>query len=809
MTMMPWLLAMMLGAPILDPIEGASLEASERERLPSGRSLASIADVWFVELVNTTISGGGIALFDPVRLSSHGRSWTQQRYFLDGMEITDPGVPGAPLIEIPHRGWQSLRYRSLWASAPGFEWKLPEPKVWQTALRGSFGADVGGGTWVPRDFMDREPATSTGATPIRRSLAAGWELDGAVAIPVSENQRWRVFAERIDHNRTYPTLRTFDGEEVDDTGGRSTVLGQGSFKWGALPIATVLAWQRQERSHEGAQWRHPLAYTRRGISDRFLAQATTSQVLGEGPTLTFGLGWGFARDRQRDRAETPWVFDIEDQWLWQARVQPLERTTRHRLNAQADLAWQRDGWESRVGLLANQSFIDAHARWPGSFTGTSYRRGPEAGVSVAQTVTEYEAVRSSTLWLQSARASAETKVMRGGWTLRGTAAVDYSGAGVSGGRAFRGFAPAVGLALQRRLGGGEVFVLGRREPLILNREIADFLDPNRLNARVYRWNDDGDGVPEAGEQGALLRRTGGRYHRIDSALARPASNQVAFGWRTPKFGPFRAVFTGIARFLTDRLTVRYRGDARTSFTPTSVQDPGGDGLGENSSGDGPGQALTVFARNPGTEGTERYALVNDEDTNYYIGSEIQLYTPKTERWFFTLGASGYWNVGTTPFGIFSDRNDPGIIDAVTADPNARLNERGRIDAGRAFGINLTAGFRPIARMSVGTAIRYRDGEPMTRMFVAPNLPQGPVAVMAVPRGDPVPRFTFHLTWDVRLRYDLGWGPWSGALVFDVMNLLGSGTEINEDVRTGDDFRRSLEMVPGRTALVSLELDWQP
>ena len=97
---------------------------------------------------------------------------------------------------------------------------------------------------------------------------------------------------------------------------------------------------------------------------------------------------------------------------------------------------------------------------------------------------------------------------------------------------------------------------------------------------------------------------------------------------------------------------------------------------------------------------------------------------------------------------------------------------------------------------------------MTRILVAENLPQGPTPIMAVRRGAPVPRFTFHMTLDSRIRYTFVTGGLDFAATFDVYNLLGSGTEILEDIRTGETFRQSVEMVPDRAFLLGLEAAWR-
>jgi hypothetical protein len=217
----------------------------------------------------------------------------------------------------------------------------------------------------------------------------------------------------------------------------------------------------------------------------------------------------------------------------------------------------------------------------------------------------------------------------------------------------------------------------------------------------------------------------------------------------------------------------------------------------------------VYERTRGHAGRELYVLTNAGEVDVWLGTDLVL--SFVERWWFVeLGVGAWVSVGTAPFGLYADRNDPGIIDEVTADPNARINARGRYDNDRAFSGHLLAALRPggvLEGLSAGVAARYRDGEPMTRILVVDDLPQGPTAVMAVPRGDPVPRFTFQLTLDVRLRYTREVAGLLLAGYVDVYNVLGSGTELAEVPITGANYRRSLEMLPGRAMAVGLEVGW--
>ena len=56
--------------PIYDPISGDRVGRDDLSCLPSGRHLGAVFDVWFNRVLNQQIAGGGIAFFDPLRLSS-------------------------------------------------------------------------------------------------------------------------------------------------------------------------------------------------------------------------------------------------------------------------------------------------------------------------------------------------------------------------------------------------------------------------------------------------------------------------------------------------------------------------------------------------------------------------------------------------------------------------------------------------------------------------------------------------------------------------------------------------------------------
>ena len=202
--------------PRIDPIAGDDIGRDALSCLPSSRHLGAVLDVWFNRVISQQVGGGGMAFFDPVRLSSHGRSWRQTRFHLNGIDITDPARPGEPLFELPYDAWDGVAYRSLWTARPGVDvsFRAEAPDTWR--LTGAAGQDVGGGTWIPGDLFDREPATEHGATAERRRLRAVGELFAERAWRLGATGQLRLIGSFVEHEHRYPTLRANDGRNAVD-----------------------------------------------------------------------------------------------------------------------------------------------------------------------------------------------------------------------------------------------------------------------------------------------------------------------------------------------------------------------------------------------------------------------------------------------------------------------------------------------------------------------------------------------------------------------------------------------------------------
>nr|ADI22131.1 hypothetical protein [uncultured myxobacterium HF0200_19H16] len=786
------LIAMLLvsNGPELDLIDGVTIVPNEREWLPSGRDLSSIADVWLVQVVNQQVSGSGIARFDPIRLGFHGSSWTQTRFLLNGLEITDPARSGSPLLELPYGAWDRLEFRYQLSEKPGFNTVYSSRNKKDAFVGGlRWGMPVGGGTWVPQGLMDREPATFHGATSTRRVLNEA--LEGDIELSYGDDE-WGLHlgAERYEHTHQYPTFVDKSGNLLSDRGIRTAAVGSAHGSFLGRPLDFVTAWQSHQRTHAGSQLRWPLAHTKAVDEEAWVAQA-----IWDANPLSIKAGFGWASDDQERNSRQAFVRDLEEEWMWLERFRDAESSKRWRVDA--DLGWKLEPFVSwsdgaEIGLVMHHVQLKNRPNWGSSLEGVTYLRGATTEAqSVSMTQWETPVMEH---WWQGVRPKFNSSGTGNGIRWKGDLGLDLVELGVPSETLLRQWEFVAGLTLEKSIAGFDVFGRARREPEELTAELARFLDPNSPHGLERAWSDDnGDRLPSADEAGAIKRRSGGRYHSVDPYLTRPTRNLFSLGFKSPRFGHFIFVLTTHFRWLKDKYIVRYDPKTKVEYTSSSIEDPG-----ESDT------QLTVYDREVGSEGEETYQLTNASRSDFFFGTELQLKTEGVSGWFLNLSASGYLSQGSGVFGSFPDRNDSGILHEIAAEPNSRINQRGRYDNDRAFGVNLLAGIEPLENLRLALAGRYRDGEPMTRYFVT-ELSQGPTPIMAVERGAPIPRHTFHLTMDTRISYSFVWAGWNATASLDCFNLLGSGTELLEDIRTGDSWRKSLEMVPGRTILAALKL----
>jgi len=334
------------------------------------------------------------------------------------------------------------------------------------------------------------------------------------------------------------------------------------------------------------------------------------------------------------------------------------------------------------------------------------------------------------------------------------------------------------------------------EPLALR--YADYANPNSLSGLEHRWRDaNGDGVWQPSETGILLRRFGGLYSGIDAALQSPYTGEFRVSLASNLPRPIRALVEGYRRDYRRRLAARNTGVPFTlpsgapSYRLVRIIDPGPD----SSPGTFDDQSLTVYEQTPATFGHDRFLLTNTEADAFSTGITAQLEAAGDSYWWRLsfVAEKGY---GTAAFGNDPWENDPGVPGSLYQDPNGLLNATGRFFFDRAYSARFLGAWRTPRRFGgfeIAVAAAYWDGLPFARKLLVEGLAQGPVVIMATPRGSPEGghRTEFNLSIDLRVAREFTAGPGKLRIVADIFNLPNLGLHLRERDLTAPEFNSRL------------------
>lgn len=338
------------------------------------------------------------------------------------------------------------------------------------------------------------------------------------------------------------------------------------------------------------------------------------------------------------------------------------------------------------------------------------------------------------------------------------------------------------------------------DPLALS--LLSHGDPGETTADVYRWHDlDGDRRLDTGEQGVLVSRVGrgAAIASIDPDLRGPRTFERMAGLelRYRRLLTMRTSF--IWRNQTSLIGSVNTGVPFSSYRPRQIPDASGDW-------DGPADdvLLTVYERNPASFGKDAYLLTNPEEANAFYEGIEQTWELTTRRLLMVFGATAYrsgtWG-GDLGFGPLE--NDQNVIGERWERPNAAPVQQGRGFFDRAYVGKWSGSYRAPGDMTFGFTVRYQDGQPFSRVVVAQGLSTGPEMVHAYWMGRT--RFTYTLTLNTRLEKGFTIAGRRAAIRVDVFNATQHRNEVEEDVLTTPQFRRSSAVQPPLTMRVGFRI----
>jgi hypothetical protein len=388
------------------------------------------------------------------------------------------------------------------------------------------------------------------------------------------------------------------------------------------------------------------------------------------------------------------------------------------------------------------------------------------------------------------------------------AGIGYDGVSGSAEQAVTGISwhnilPRVALRWKRRESSFVTYVAGyRRAADRLTLDTLAVGDPFAPTAAVSRWTAQGVG-PVVARVGP---GTGGdpTFSVIDPSLRRPTIDEVVAGVDVQLTPGIRGRIIGVAKHARHLFNLVDTGAPISSYTTFDIVDG-------RPAADGGDVLLPVYNRLPSTFGADRYLLTNNavEDDAWFEGLILNA-EASVKRLTLLFNATASQTDGpATNRGYHTEENELEGVGELFADPNATSSARGRLFYDRAFTIKLSSVYQFSHGVTLGAIARYQDGQPFSRVTVAPGSTdsrqpnQGTEFVRAYPAGDA--RFMYTGTLDLRLQKRIAIGATSFDLFIDGYNVINMGNEVEERVVTGPGFRDITAIQPPLAVHIGLRL----
>lgn len=707
---------------------------------------------------------GGFSDIDFAKFSIYGDSWVWNRWYLDGIDITDAFNSGAAAFNLPMAlvGRLQLDYRenpgvlrdqgvslrsrdklprstSLVVTSPKAGGKWPLARAVMDLISGKHAVDRSAPPPTQRRrFVDQYELALTDTLTLR-------DYDVQLALQAQAGQRRFLAFEWSGRLKD-----TFD--EAFSITSLGVRIKPRNSPWSAWFVA-----EDRRRDHLFAEVHHGPSETAK------LSKSTVFMGLAK-PGLRFGLtlqqfslgsnGFGAARES----------FDPDGESLSPTFVAGRYRT----------LSLDASGEQGPVYGSTTIKMVQvdpSRTQWstPVLFKGDAYGRW------------DFEAAPSAQFFGDSRLGWAEDFEW-GGFKLRPSAYgfSTYSTAKTSK-NALALFDVGAKVLVQRELSPKtRLFISLARTPIAISSELTRMLDPDHLS------------VERSLNDGTVTETPDGAHVRVEEGISPTDVYSGAIGARWRMSPHLRLESQGIFKFYKDTMRLDLDGDPSAYGRTTD---------GVYYWQDGPTQ----------------YRLHNvTDDTPLAFGLHLQLVYRVPEIRFLSIGFSAFNAVGRAPFGNGPNANDIGIVNFAGANPNSRTNDLANLDSDRGFAVkanfgqNLGAGFWGIAVM------RFRDGTPFS--FFDYHESEGQVArTYHSKRGSPLkagrpldgPREDFHINLDVQLKWE---GDMAGTAVTAYVlatNLFDMGNEIQEvNGQDGIGGRSALEQQIPRALFFGLTLGAQ-
>lgn len=767
------------------PLIGTTIPASALDDLPASGNLLSLIDAVAADVITDRVDTGGLTPGNAARMGGHGSTWTQTRYTLDGVDITDPDGSGTPLLIPGVLEWDQVDVRtgampidansigllvSLKPRRPTAEWKR------RIDLTGSRSFLVSG------PAVDLAPTISHLNNFGNASFLVSGPLRPRLGIVAAGSWISSSRFDRTDSTELGSSLGSLFAHLVYTPDDRNEARVVAWVQQARSPSENRVALKQPDASETDQSAHGQLTWDRRVLDGRTLSAAGSVSIRQR--SLDLAAPSSIYMDRVFEGPMTSLLYPgpgTDRAWSFGAKLQPATDDAvgvngiRAGIEVSGGLAEMRPGFSGTIGEAVNG--LPARV-WSITDSGTSSRWSDT-------TFAVYASDRLQLVPRVAVDVGSRFETVNG------------SADGGSNGISWHNFLPRANLRWAM-LDWKEIsaFVTYARTAYQLPLTALAWGDSTAASGAVYRWNTASPShAPLPSETGTLVQRIGpgGGLAGIDPTLARPYMDEVTFGFQGWANKSTLVRLSGIARRERQLLGVVDVGVPTSAYTRTVVADPGADIASTKDD-----QLLPIFNRPPSTFGLDRYLLTNPTDINNegtFVGVDFSLQS-QTDRLFLVLAGTAGRSEGLAGNrGFLATENDEGVLGELFIDPNARTFAQGRLFTERGYTIKTAGTYRFDHDVRLGVAARYQDGQHFSRLVIAPGLNQGPEFVRAFRDGKT--RFTYTMTVDARLQKGFLVQGYPVTAMLDVYNVFNQHTEIEEFPVSGPQSRMTTAIQPPR------------
>ncbi|MGA9364376.1 MAG: TonB-dependent receptor plug domain-containing protein [Bacteroidota bacterium] len=794
---------------------GAKFTRFHFQQLPTARNIWVLLESQAPGVVTDRIDIGGMKSEAAARFGGHGTSWTQNAYYLNGLNITDPYSGDKPLSYPDYDGLEELDVSTAVHSAsvgsPGIALSM-------TPRHGGDESHVSAETYYAGSATQSNNITENkrnvgvnspehfkdffnGNVHLEGQTASGY-LNYFASFSAQDFSKYMQNVPESIDSRLISGLVDLNSVVSDQ---RLNLLWTG---------------QRLQNPNRGVSERVPFESSMNQVNTYQILQAGDQVQLGQSVSVEFRVGYTHGSLENKFQEGVQRQSGVELFKGIYSGIAPIQTVgNRDRLDMLATLSHTLEGRATLGRLsftLSNQ--LRVGAGWEELFSSNEYSaydnlnlqffEGLPYAVVMLNTPTKAkQRVRNSFLFLQDHAVFSDWLGFDLGLRLQSSAGWLPSGQ----------VPDPLNTSSQSRFGSENLIqwtTISRRfgASIRVSKEISlrssyaryyhqllasllDFQNPAALSGNVFLWNDkNGDRQYQTGEEGTLISRFGGQYSTIDPDLKVPYTDEVTVGADFDLTGKVKVGLTLMHRYEQRLVETTNIGVPSSAYSPVTILDRGGD----DKAGTFDDQLITVYNQDPPTLGRDYYLLTNPPGfRDFYQGLEI---VAESKDWiaglFFQFSFAAFMSVGMASQEGEEQEYDQGVIGNLFDNPNTLINADGRLFFDRAYLGKIAAAYELPWDMQISGVAKYYDGLPFGRKLVVTGLNQGPFYILATPRGNYFGssdkpgghRVEFNLTLDLGIEKTFPLGNGHIGLRLDVFNLLNTNNNTRENDLSGPDFQ---------------------